>query len=262
MLLIYTDLLCEHVRMCVMHMLTLTPSALIFITSSDGSLASHLCFGHFFSLFSFAHRLISCSHCCCWGGQSVRPQHPPLLLSCLWCYTQSFAVVCPWSKANHCHSTSLSNSILSIWLLKAGIANIPARETSSPLSLSLARALSNHQASLELVRHVWFLRCDMPCFVWIITVGLFEFNSVLMQYNPVLMENESLFSMFLAARALWCSSWWCCTNAEICTPVNTHSVCAEHRLEVDSFRMSGLSLSLSQMNHSFLCFFPFWRKSH
>lgn len=35
-----------------------------------------------------------------------------------------------------------------------------------------------------------------------------------------------------------------CANAEINTPVNMHSVCTEHRLEVDSFRMSGLSLSL------------------
>lgn len=106
------------------------------------------------SLLPFARRLISCSHRCCWGGQSVRPQHPPLLLSCLWCYTQSFAVACPWSRANHRHSTSLSNSILPIWLLKAGIVNIPARETSSPLSLLLARASSNHQASFVLVRCV------------------------------------------------------------------------------------------------------------
>jgi len=88
------------------------------------------------SLVPFARRLISYSHCCCWEGQSVRPQHPPLLLSCLWCYTQSFAVACPWSRANHRHSTSLSNSILSIWLLKAGISNISARETSSHLSFT------------------------------------------------------------------------------------------------------------------------------
>lgn len=76
-----------------------------------------------------------------------------------------------------------------------------------------------------------------------------DYNSgfiwLLMQYNPVLMENESLFSMFLTASAPWCSSWPCLRNAEINTPVNTHSVCAEHRLEVDSLRMSGLSLSLS-----------------
>lgn len=130
------------------------------------------------SLLPFALRLISCSHRCCWEGQSVRPQHPPLLLSCLWCYTQSFAVACPWSRANHRHSTSLSNSILSIWLLKAGIANIPARETSSSLSLWLARASSNHQASFVLVWRVWFHRCDMPRFMWIITVGLFELNTM------------------------------------------------------------------------------------
>ncbi len=46
-----------------------------------------------------------------------------------------------------------------------------------------------------------------------------------------------------------------CTNAEISTPVNTHSVCAEHRLEVDSFRMSGLSLSLSLPDESLLPLF-------
>lgn len=156
MLLIYTDQLC--VCVCVtMHahanINTLIPHFHHLLRWQPG--LTPLFWPFLLSLIPFAFRLISCSHRCCWEGQSVRPQHPPLLLSSLWCYTQSFALACPWSGANHRHSTSLSNSILSIWLLKASIANISARETSSSLSFALSLSLMCAESAHILALHVF-----------------------------------------------------------------------------------------------------------
>lgn len=43
----------------------------------------------------------------------------------------AFPVPCPWSRANHRHSTRLSNSIVQIRLLKAAMTGVSGRETAA-----------------------------------------------------------------------------------------------------------------------------------
>lgn len=130
------------VCMCVLP--TLSPLA--FITSSDGCLVSHLCFGHFSPPSSLPYLVFSTLLLVSMRKPNLarrlslsRSLAPPLPLVL---YT-AFPVPCPWSSANHRHSTRLSNSVVQIGLLKAGMTSASVREKPPPYTYSLTFLLGS-----------------------------------------------------------------------------------------------------------------------